>query len=322
MLTQPGGMAPAESSVGLSGMPKITIVNPRTQAIQRRFALAAITVPFIGSLVAIWLAWHSGVGLLEIGLLLGMYTLTVVGVTVGFHRLFAHRAFEAKRSVRIALGILGSMAAQGTLIYWAATHRRHHQYAEQPEDPHSPYIHEGEQLGWLRGLWHSHIGWMLDSKMTNSGLFARDLLQDPDIVRINQLYLVWVTLGLAIPAVLGGIVTGQWIGVLQGFLWGGLVRIFLAHHFMWTSGSTAHMYGSRPFETRDRSTNNIWLAIPNFGEAWHNNHHAFPNSAMFGLEWWQPDFGGWVIRTLEQARLVSAVKVPTREMIEAKKRPT
>lgn len=320
MLTQPGGMAPAESFVGLSGMP-ITIANPRTQAIQKRFALATITVPFIGSLVAIWLAWHSGVGLLEMGLLLGMYTLTVVGVTVGFHRLFAHRAFEARRSVRIALGILGSMAAQGTLIYWAATHRRHHQYSEQPGDPHSPYIHEGEQLGWLRGLWHSHIGWMLDSKMTNSALFARDLLQDTDIVRVNQLYLVWVTLGLAIPAVLGGIVTGQWIGVLQGFLWGGLVRMFLAHHFIWTSGSTAHMYGSRPFETRDRSTNNIWLAIPNLGEAWHNNHHAFPNSAMFGLEWWQLDFGGWVIRTLEQARLVSAVKVPTREMIEAKKRP-
>lgn len=298
---------------------QIIIDHDHLQILQRRFALATILIPFVGSVVAVGLLRILPIGPIEIGLLASFYGLTFIGITVGFHRHFSHKAFETKPIIKIILVILGSMAAQGPLINWVATHRRHHKYSEKPEDPHSPYIHEGEKLSWLHGLWHSHIGWMLNSKITNSTRFAKDLLKDSTIVKLNRLYLFWVLLGLAIPTVVAGVFTWTWIGALKGFLWGGLVRLFLVHHFSWTIGSIAHIFGVRPFDTKDDSRNNIWIAVPNFGEGWHNNHHAFPNSAMFGLKWWQIDLGAYVIRTLEFAGLVWDVKTPTAAMINSKK---
>jgi stearoyl-CoA desaturase (Delta-9 desaturase) len=302
-----------------SKKPKITIANDYLQEVQQRFAFATILIPFIGLVLAIGLFRLSDVGGVEIGLLLSMYTLTMAGITVGFHRQFAHSAFRTNIAIRIILAILGSMAAQGPVIHWVSNHRRHHQYSDQPEDTHSPHIYEGQKFAQLRGFWHAHIVWMLNSEVTNFALFAKDLLQDRAIAKVNQLYLTWVILGLAIPTFLGGVLTATWIGALQGFLWGGLVRIFLAHHATWSINSINHLYGSRPFDTREKSTNNIWLAIPTFGEAWHNNHHAFPNSAKFGLQWWHVDLGYWVIRVLEVLGLVWDVKAPTEGMIEAKK---
>jgi stearoyl-CoA desaturase (delta-9 desaturase) len=133
------------------------------------------------------------------------------------------------------------------------------------------------------------------------------------------MYLYWVSLSLLIPAFLGGLLTSTLMGIWQGFLWGGLVRIFLSHHATWSLNSIAHFYGTSPFQTQEHSTNNILLVIPTFGEAWHHNHHAFPNSAKFGLYWWQIDFGYWLIRILEMSRLVFQVKVPSKELIELKK---
>jgi stearoyl-CoA desaturase (delta-9 desaturase) len=150
-------------------------------------------------------------------------------------------------------------------------------------------------------------------------VFAKELLRDPVITKVNQLYQVWVILGLAIPTVLGGVLTWTWIGALQGLMWGGFVRIFLGLEFFWSINSICHLYGRRPFDTDDRSTNNGWLAIPTWGQSWHNNHHAFQNSAIVGLEWWQIDPGAWVIRLLEFAGLVWNVNVPTASTIEAKK---
>jgi stearoyl-CoA desaturase (delta-9 desaturase) len=300
--------------------PPVTFDNDRLQAVQRRFALATILVPFFGSVAAVGSIPYWGLLGIDVTLLLVLFVLTSIGLTVGYHRLFAHRSFKATTTLRIALGVLGSMAALGSPIYFVATHRRHHQYAERDEDPHSPYVHEGRRLGWLRGFWHSHVGWMLDSRMTNTALFARDLLQDPAMAMVNRMYPVWVLLGLVVPAVTGGLATGSGAGAMRALLWGGFVRMFLVHHLMWTSGSTAHMIGTRPFDTPDRSTNNPVLAIPNFGEAWHNNHHAFPYSAMFGLTWWQIDPGGRVIRVFERLGWARDVRAPTAEMIEAKKR--
>ncbi len=297
----------------------IVIDNADIQRLQKRMAAATIIVPTLGTIAAIALLFFYPIGWVEIGLMLVMYVLTTLGVTMGFHRHFAHRSFKAVPAVRVILGALGSMAAQGTLIYWVATHRRHHQYSEEDGDPHSPYTHEGQPLSKLRGLWHSHLGWMLDSKMTNTVKFAKDLQSDPLVAKVNNLYFFWIVLGLAIPAVLGGLLTGTWMGVLTGLLWGGFVRMFLAHHAMWTSGSTAHIFGTRPFYCKDKSTNNALLALPNLGEAWHNNHHAFPSSAIFGLHWWQIDVGGMVIRACEKLGLVWDVRKPTQKMIEEKK---
>jgi len=298
----------------------VVVDDDRLQATQRRLAWTIILVPFLGTVAAIAFAFYRPVSPADAALLAVMYVLTTLGITVGFHRHFAHRAFQARPALSAARGILGSMAAQGTLVYWVATHRRHHQFAEQGLDPHSPYVHDGKPIGRWRGFWHSHVGWMLESRMTNTAKFARDLIRDPLLFRVNELYAVWVALGLALPAAVGGALTGSWEGALSGFLWGGMVRLFLAHHMMWASGSTAHMFGTRPFVTADQSTNNALLAIPTLGEGWHNNHHAFPASSRFSLRWWQIDMGGWAIRGFEALGWAWGTHAPSEEMIERRRK--
>ncbi|PSO53719.1 MAG: acyl-CoA desaturase [Cyanobacteria bacterium QH_8_48_120] len=306
---------PANSEV----KPKITISSDRIKTIKRRFIFTLNLVSFSGCAIALWQLWDGKVGFLEVGLLLLMYALTAVGITVGFHRHFAHKTFETKPAIRIALAVLGSMAAHGPLVSWVATHLCHHQYSDLPGDPHSPHLGGDGIRGKLRGLCHSHMGWLLNGELPNSFIFAKDLLRDPIMSRINRLYPLWIFVGLAIPAILGGVITWTWIGVFQGFLWGGLVRLLLSFHATNSVNSIAHFYGKRLFNTREQSKNNIWLAIPTVGEGWHNNHHAFPNSARFGLKWWQIDLGYWVIQALEMFKLAWDVKVPTAGMIEAKK---
>lgn len=308
-----------DSPTGSSNKSKIKITNDYLKSIYKRLSLVTVLIPFLGSVFAIGLLWHSSIGLLEVGLLIGMYALTTFGIEVGFHRYFAHRAFQTTTLVRVILAILGSMAAQGGVIFWVAHHRRHHQYTDRAGDPHSPHLHGDGILGQLRGLWHAHVGWALEGEITNSMLFAKDLLRDPVISKVNQLQQIWVILGLAIPTILGGVLTGNWVGALQGFIWGGLVRAFLGQQIINCTNSICHVYGSSPFNCNDYSTNNILLAIPSWGQSWHNNHHAFPNSANVGLRWWQVDLGYWVIRVLEMLGLVWDVKTPTEEMMENKK---
>ncbi|KAB8335317.1 acyl-CoA desaturase [Scytonema tolypothrichoides VB-61278] len=308
-----------ESVTGSQRKQKITINSDRPKTAQQLHALAINVIPLLGSIVALLMASHLGIGLIEVGLLLTMYALTLVGITVGFHRLFAHCAFQTNTAVRVVLGILGSMACQGPLIYWVSNHRRHHQYSDQPGDPHSPHCNEDQQLSRIQGLWHAQIGWTFSHEITNTFLFAKDLLREPVIAKVNQLYYLWIFLGIAIPVILGGILTGTAMGLLSGFLWGVCVRLFLSYHVTNSINSITHLYGSRSFNTHEQSRNNIWLAIPSLGESWHNNHHGFPNSARFGLKWWQIDLGYWVIYALEKLGFVWQVKTPTAEMIEGKK---
>ncbi|MBE9170247.1 acyl-CoA desaturase [Pleurocapsales cyanobacterium LEGE 06147] len=314
-LTSPRPVKPLTGS----NQQNIAIKNNYLQSIYQRLSFLIVLIPFLGFLVALGLLWQSEITSLEIGLLISMFALTAFGLEVGFHRHFSHRAFQTTTAIRIILAILGSMAVGGGVLYWVAHHRRHHQYSDRVGDIHSPHLHGDRIGGRLLGLWHAHVGWILKGEISNSMLFAKDLLRDPVIVKVNRLQPVWVILGLAIPAVLEGILTVTWMGVFRGFLWGGLVRVFLVHQLIWSTNSIGHVYGSRPFDSKDRSTNNIWLAIPTWGMSWHNNHHAFPNSAIAGLEWWQIDPGAWVIRALEIVGLVWDVKVPTAGMKEAKK---
>lgn len=299
---------------------KITIANVHPQKIQQSFALVTTLIPFLGLIVAIGLLWLSGIKVVEIGLLAGMYVLTVVGIEVGFHRHFSHRSFQASTLVRAILAVLGSMAAEGPLIYWVSNHRHHHQYSDQSGDSHSPHLYKGKKFGLLRGLWYAHVGWLFDGQTSYSPLFFKDLLRDSTIIKVNQLYLIWVILGLTIPAVLGGIITWTWIGIFKGFLWGGLVRIFFVHQVTWSTNSIVHVYGRHSFDTDDCSKNNIWLALPTFGGSWHNNHHAFPNTAINQFKWWQIDIAGWIICALEVFGLAWEVKAPTAKAIKAKRK--
>ena len=298
--------------------PRITIENPRLHQLQQRVAIASILLPLVGTGAAIASLWLIGLQPSIIVLTVICYTFAFAGMTVGLHRYLSHKAFATGRFVHAFWLILGSMAAQGPPINWVAVHRRHHQYSDRPEDPHSPHMREQGSLKGMRGFWHSYMGWMLTSKVTNPALFAKDMMRDPLTVKINKLYFWWVGLSLVIPTILGGLITLSWIGALQGFLWAGLVRMFLVQHFTWSIAVVGHRFGTRPFNNRDHSSNNIWLAILNLGESWHNNHHAFPQSPVIGLEWWQIDIGGWMIRSMEFFGIAWDLKVPKRSLVKSR----
>jgi stearoyl-CoA desaturase (delta-9 desaturase) len=294
----------------------ITIKSSALKGAQKIHAWAITLLPFVGTIVAIF---GFRVRPVDIGMLVGFYLLTILGITVGFHRHFTHRAFKAHPAVRAALGVLGSMACQGPLIYWVSNHRRHHQYSDLPGDPHSPFIdHDRALNGWV-GFWHAHMGWTFTHDTTNTMRFAQDLIRDGLVSRINRLYLVWVGLSISLPALLGGLLSLSWEGAISAFVWGSLVRLFLTYHATNAVNSITHMFGSRPFEAGGHSTNNALLALPVLGEGWHNNHHAFPQSAVFGLRWWQLDPGGWVIIALEKTGLAWDVRRPAPELIASKR---
>lgn len=293
--------------------------------LDRRLAWVVTCLPPAGFVVAMALHFYGyRIGLLEIGLWLSMHIPILIGVEVGFHRHFAHRSFKTNGFVRAALAIAGSMAFQGPVIWWAATHRRHHNYSDKPGDPHSPHLFGPGFKGQVRGLFHAHMGWLFVPKSTRADgwdRYAHDLYRDRAIFKIHTLYFYWLFLGFVIPAVIAGGVTRSWMGAFIGFLWGGLVRIFLMNHvFYWCINSVTHRFGTRPFRSDDQSTNNVWLAIPTLGQSWHNNHHAFPTSALMGLRWWELDLGGWVVRGLATLGWAWDVKKPTRDKMERMRR--
>jgi stearoyl-CoA desaturase (delta-9 desaturase) len=252
-----------------------------------------------------WLAWGGALHWQDLLVLAITYTLTGLGITVGFHRLFTHRSFKTTRTVRALLAVFGSMAVEGPVDEWVATHRKHHRYSDHAGDPHSPHVDHAQ--GWrgeLRGLAHAHVGWMFRGKdMANPRRYAKDLLADPDLRFISRTFPLWVAVGLALPFGLGVALTGSVAGGLTGLLWGGAVRILILHHATFSINSLCHYFGRRPFATRDESHNLAWLAPITFGEAWHNNHHAFPTSARHGLGRRELDLGAWLIAGLERCHL-------------------
>jgi stearoyl-CoA desaturase (Delta-9 desaturase) len=275
--------------------------------------LAAVVVPFLGLVAAVYFAWGRGFSWIELGLLVGMYTLTGLGITVGFHRLFTHRSFETYRVVELVLAVLGSMAVQGPVLRWVAMHRRHHQFSDKPDDPHSPHYHGRGILGLLRGAWHAHIGWVFQPDPPNLSHYVKDLQQDGFVRVASALFPLWVAIGLLIPAVLGGLLSGTWTGALSGLLWGGLARIFLVNHVTWSVNSVCHLWGGQPFPVPDQSRNNLLFGVLALGEGWHNNHHAFPTSARHGLRWWQVDPSYYVICSLALLGLAWKVRLPATE---------
>lgn len=291
----------------------------RASFLFRLVNLLAVVVPFIGLIAAISLLWGVGFGWVHLWLLVGGYVLTGLGVTVGYHRLFTHKSFRTNRAVTAVLGVLGSMALEGPILAWVATHRQHHQHSDRDDDPHSPHGHGEGLRGFLHGLLHAHFGWLLLGEKSDLDRYVPDLLSDPLVRTISRLFVLWVALGLAIPAGVAWAVTGEWTGALLGLLWGGLVRVFIVHHVTWSINSVCHLWGSRPFRTHDHSRNNLVFGVLGFGEGWHNNHHAFPASARHGLKWWQIDVSYMVIRGLVLLGLAKDVRLPRPEHVASKR---
>jgi stearoyl-CoA desaturase (delta-9 desaturase) len=256
-----------------------------------------------------WAAWRAWGGALRWPDLLVMgitYLLTGLGITVGFHRLLTHRSFKTSAPMRGLLAALGSAAVEGPVIEWVANHRKHHQFSDEPGDPHSPHVEHGSGLrGALVGLYHAHVGWIFKGDaLADREHYAKDLLADPVVSFVDRMFLLWVLAGLAFPFLLGLALTGTILGGLTALLWGGAVRMFCLNHATFSINSLCHFFGRRRFDTADQSRNVSWLALPTLGEAWHNNHHAFPTSARHGLRWWQLDLSAWFIAGLERTGLV------------------
>jgi len=295
-----------------------SLVRPVTMPLVDRVASAVVTaVPPIMVVIAMWLGWMGNLLQWQDLLILALsYMVIGTGITVGFHRLLTHRSFKCHRVVRAGFAALGSAAAEGPVIDWVATHRKHHQFSDVHGDPHSPHVGHGS--GWrgaVSGLLHAHVGWVFrDMEVADEQRYAKDLLADPLIKFVDRTFVLWVAAGLAAAFGLGVLLTGTVKGGLVALLWGGAARIFFMHHATFSINSLCHFFGRHDYDTGDESRNLAWLAIPTWGEAWHNNHHAFPTSYRHGLKRWQIDPSAAIIRTMEMTGLAwDVVRVdPTR----------
>jgi stearoyl-CoA desaturase (delta-9 desaturase) len=277
-------------------------------------------IPFVALVFAGWQVWGSALHWSDVFLFGGIYLATGFGITVGFHRLFTHRSFKTSKGMRGLFAILGSAAIEGPVISWVADHRKHHAFSDEEGDPHSPHVDHGHGLrGALRGLYHAHMGWLfIHTQRGNKERFAPDLLEDPVVNWVDRTFLLWAVAGLALPFALGWLIGGTFFAAVTGLLWGGLVRVFVLHHFTYSINSLCHVFGKRDYETGDESRN-LWLiALPTLGEAWHNNHHAFPTSAVHGLGSHQLDPSAGLIWALEKTGLVWDVVRPTPDRLAAK----
>ena len=252
-------------------------------------------------------------------LLAVFYFVVAHGVTIGYHRLFTHRSFVARRPLKIVLAVLGSMSFQGSLIGWVADHRRHHRYADRPGDPHSPVSRDNAPNAGWRGLVHAHVGWVFSNPSTPRAEFAPDLLGDPDLVLVDRLFVPCCIATLALPFGVGYALTGTLAGALGGLVWAGVLRVGLGHHLTWAINSVCHRFGTRPFRTRDESTNFAPLALLTGGESWHNAHHAFPTLARHGVERGQIDTSARLIRWFERLGWVTHVRWPNRLQLDARR---
>jgi stearoyl-CoA desaturase (delta-9 desaturase) len=286
----------------LAGPTPEEIQVPVLEGLDRAVTGLITVVPPLLVALAGWRLWDRELRLRDVGIFLLMYVATGLGVTVGFHRLLTHRSFKTKPWMRGLLAVLGTMAVEGPVISWVADHRKHHAYSDRFGDPHSPHVdHGGGWRGTLRGLAHAHVGWLFDHTQRGAReRFAPDLLADPVVAFVDKTFLLWSLLGLAIPFGLGTLIGGSVGAGLDGLLWGGAVRIFALHHVTYSINSLCHFFGRRRFATEDHSHNLGWLAPLSFGEAWHNNHHAFPTSAFHGMTRRELDLSGLVIAGLER----------------------
>jgi stearoyl-CoA desaturase (Delta-9 desaturase) len=281
-------------------------VQPVLNETRDRIITGIVTVtPFLALGIACWQTWSDLLHWRDVLVFGLMYIATGLGVTVGFHRLFTHRSFATSRPVRAVFGVLGSAAIEGPVISWVADHRKHHAFADREGDPHSPHVdHGGGWGGAVKGLLHAHVGWLfIHTHRGAKERYAPDLMKDPVMRFVDRTFILWALGGLGLAFCLGFAIGGTVEAGLAGLLWGGGVRMLVVHHVTYSINSLCHFFGRRNFATPDESRNLLWLALPTFGESWHNNHHAFPTSAAHGMRKHEIDVSAMVIRALEAVGL-------------------
>ncbi|WP_157249335.1 acyl-CoA desaturase [Nonomuraea typhae] len=292
--------------------------EPRTKAELITFGLV-VGLPLVAIAAAVPFAWGWGLGWTDIAIGFVFYIVSGLGVTVGLHRYFTHGSFKAKRPLKIALGIAGSLSLEMSVLDWVATHRKHHKFSDKEGDPHSPWRFGPGFKSLSKGLLYAHMGWMFDAERTNREKYAPDLVKDPDVVKLHKWFGPLAITSILLPGILGGLLTWSWQGALTALFWGSLVRIGLLHHVTWSINSICHVFGEEEFQVRDKSRNVWWLAIPSFGESWHNLHHSDPTCARHGALKGQIDLSAGLIRIFEKLGWVYDVRWPTPERLAAKR---
>jgi stearoyl-CoA desaturase (Delta-9 desaturase) len=314
-MTAPSTTAPERTPLDENGK-----LGEDIQSLKERIALAVfIAVPFLAVVAAVPVAWGGWLGWHDVIIALVMYAISGHGITVGFHRHFTHRSFKPNRGVKVGLAVAGSMAIEGPVIQWVADHRKHHKFSDRDGDPHSPWRYGNSVPALVKGLVYAHIGWLFDPEQTPPRRYAPDLLKDNDIVRISRQFPMWVAVSLLIPPIAGGLWTMSWHGALTAFFWASLVRVAMLHHVTWSINSICHTVGNRPFNSRDKSGNVWWLAIPSMGESWHNLHHADPTCARHGVLRGQIDTSARIIWLFEKLGWIYDVRWPVKERLDAKR---
>jgi len=271
-------------------------VKQRAAAISQRmginwFTAVILALFHVGAIAALFMfSWRN----LAVAAVM-YYIATGLGISMGYHRLHTHRSYKVPLWLEYFFAVCGSLTLEGGPIFWVATHRRHHQFSDQPGDPHSP----------RDGAFWSHMGWILfgDTNHNNTKLMSK---YAPDLAR-HRFY-VWLNDYHWIPVTVTGL--AMWaIGGLPMMLWGTFFRVVFGLHATWAVNSATHMWGARRFATRDDSRNTWWVAILSFGEGWHNNHHAHPTSARHGLAWYEFDPSWLLVKTLRYFGVAKAVQV-------------
>ena len=295
---------------------KVISKSPYISKLQRQHFVIFDALP--NAMIIVALIYHAFFPILisDLVAFFVMWAITGIGITVGYHRLFTHRAFKARDGVRTVLAFCGALAGQGPGISWAAIHRRHHELSDQGGDPHSPNLHGETLLGRIKGLIHAHYTWMIEHDYPNAAHYVTDLLKDKSILWVNRNYYPIALAGLLVPGLVCGAVTQRWDAAVSGILWGGFIRMAVLGHTIWAINSFLHRAGARPFATDDHSHNAGLVALLTFGESWHNNHHAFPTSAKFGLRHGWTDPGWWTICALKSIGMATDVRQPRDSLID------
>ncbi len=265
---------------------------------EKAILLLVVVVPFLALIYAIVELWNQWVTATDLTLLLVLYAVTTLGIGIGFHRMLTHKGFTAPAPVRFVLLALGSMTLEGPAVGWAATHVKHHAKSDKEGDPHSP----------LEGFWHAHMGWLFSHGQVVEPIYYRGFEEDRVAHFVSKTFWLWAVLSFVIPFGIGFAV-GGWAAAWSGLVWGGLVRVFFNHHVTWSVNSVCHTFGRQPFATPDRSKNEWIVGLLALGEGWHNNHHAWPQSAVHGLRWYQFDLSGYLIRLMAWMRVIRNVVI-------------
>lgn len=234
-----------------------------------------------------------------VGLAVFSYYIRMFGITAGYHRYFAHRAYKTSRIFQFFLAYLGAMSMQKGPLWWAAHHRDHHRYSDTEKDLHSPR---------LKGFWYSHMLWFLNSEYDHyDPKMIKDYTKFPELVWLDRYHWVAPLSYAILMYVLGG-----WDWLVYGYA----VATFFLGHGTWTINSLCHVFGSQRYETGDDSRNNFWLALVTMGEGWHNNHHYYAHSANQGFYWYEVDFSYYILRILNLFGIVKELKMPPARVIE------